>query len=82
MAREQELRQPKGHQFLPQINWLPGLVSQSAILWDRACLVWTRIVNGRITVRLLVRDRSSRRMSPGGVVDGSFRSSGEYIRLR
>ena len=34
-------------------DWLPGLVSQSVILWDRVCLEWTRIAKGRLTVRLL-----------------------------
>jgi len=32
---------------------LPGLVSQSVILWDWVCLEWTRMAKGRLTVRLL-----------------------------
>ena len=34
-------------------NWLPGLVSQSAVLWDRVYLERTRMAKGRANVRLL-----------------------------
>jgi hypothetical protein len=32
---------------------LPGLVSQSVLLWDRVCLEWTRMAKGRLTVGLI-----------------------------
>ncbi len=43
--------------FLPSLissllSWLPGLVSQSVILWDRIGLEWSRIVKGRLTISL------------------------------
>jgi len=39
--------------LVPVVTLLPGLVSQSVILWDRVCLEWTRMAKGRLTVRLL-----------------------------
>ena len=32
--------------------WLPGLVSGSALVWDRVCLGWNRGAKGRATVHL------------------------------
>ena len=34
-------------------NWLPGLVSQSVVMWDRVRLEWTRMAKRRLKVRLL-----------------------------
>ncbi len=39
--------------LVPVVTLLPGLVSQSVILWDRVCLEWTRVAKGRTNVRLL-----------------------------
>jgi hypothetical protein len=38
--------------FPPKINWLPGLVSQSALLWDRVGFTFRRAVNGQTKIVL------------------------------
>jgi hypothetical protein len=38
-------------------NWLPGLVSQSVVLWDLVILEWTRVAKGRLSLRLLATVR-------------------------
>ncbi len=35
-------------QYTGLVEWLPGLVSESAILWDLTALTWRRPRHGRI----------------------------------
>ena len=38
-----------------RMNWLPGLVSQSAILWDRVTLIMKRVAKGQTKLEYFPR---------------------------
>ena len=41
-----------GHQFPPQIDWLPGLVSGSVLLWDCIKLAVKRAEKGKVVMSI------------------------------